>query len=57
MHLLARMNAMLDFICMGPVEPPGARKKRQLQNETFLSTVGFKPTPGSSSLQIHHLTH
>ena len=29
MHILPRMNIMLDFICMGPVVLPGARRKRQ----------------------------
>ena len=35
------MNAMLDFICMGPVELLGARNQRKLRNEKFLSPVGF----------------
>ena len=26
---LTRMDVMLDFICMGPVDLPGARRKRQ----------------------------
>ena len=29
MHFLPRMNVMLDFICIGPVYLPGARRKRQ----------------------------
>ena len=29
MHLLPRMNVMLDFICMGPADLPGARRKKQ----------------------------
>ena len=29
MQLLPRMNAMLDFICMGPVDLLGACRKRQ----------------------------
>ena len=29
MHLLPRMNVMLNFICMAPVDPPGTRRKRQ----------------------------
>ena len=29
MHLLPRINDMIDFICMGPVDLPGARRKRQ----------------------------
>ncbi len=29
MHLLPRMNVLLDFICIGPVDLPGARQKRQ----------------------------
>ena len=32
MHLLPRMNAMLDFICVRPVELPGAQNKLKLQN-------------------------
>ena len=27
MHLLPRMNVMLDFICMGPVDLPGAQRQ------------------------------
>ena len=26
---IPRMNVMLDFICMGPVDLPGAHRKRQ----------------------------
>ena len=26
---ITRMDVMLDFICMGPVDLPGARRKRQ----------------------------
>ena len=29
MHLLPQNNVMLDFICMGPFDLPGARRKRQ----------------------------
>ena len=29
MHLLTRTNVMHDFICMGPVDLPEARRKRQ----------------------------
>ena len=29
MQLLPRMNVMLYFICMGPVDLPGAHRKRQ----------------------------
>ena len=29
MHLLPRVNIMLDFICMGPADLPGAHGKRQ----------------------------
>ena len=29
MLLLPRMNVMLDFICMGPIDLPGTRRKRQ----------------------------
>ena len=46
MQLLPRMNIMLDFFCIGPVEQPEAGNKRKLQNEKFLSSAGFEPTPG-----------
>ena len=36
------MDVMLDFICMGPVDLQGARRKRQ--NTKFLSTVELEPT-------------
>ena len=39
MHLLPRMNVMLDFICMGPVDLPGAWNKLKLQNEKFSSAM------------------
>ena len=42
-HLIPRMNAMLDFIRMGPVYLPGARRKRQIQNEKFLPTRELEP--------------
>ena len=36
---------MLDFICMGPVDLPGARRKRQNTKwKISLSTVGLEPT-------------
>ena len=54
MHLLLRMNVMLDFLCMGPVKLPGARNKRKLQNEKNHAHSGFEP---QSSSQIHHLIH
>ena len=44
MHLLPRMNVMLYFICMGPVDLPGARRKRQNSNDKFLPTVKLEPT-------------
>ena len=44
MHLLPRINVIFYFICRGAVELPGARKKRKLQNEKFLSIMGFEPT-------------
>ena len=46
---------MFDFICMGPVELPGAQSQGKLQNEKIMPTAGFEPTPGSSSLRVHHL--
>ena len=46
MDLLPRMNVMLHFICVGPVDLPGARRKRRTtkQNQTLLPTVGLKST-------------
>ena len=47
MHLLRRMNVMLDFICMGSVDLQGLLERvesKEIQNEKFLSTVGFEPT-------------
>ena len=41
---IPRMNIMLYFICMAPVDLPGARWKRKMQNEKFLLTVGFELT-------------
>ena len=35
---------MLDFICMAPADLPGAHRKRKMQNEKFLLTVGLEPT-------------
>ena len=43
MHLLPRMNVMLDCICMGPVDVPGTRRKRQIRNEKISPTV-VEPT-------------
>ena len=34
---------MVDFICKGYLELLGTRVERELQNETFLPTVGFEP--------------
>ena len=49
MHLLPRVNDMLDFICMGPDDLPRVRQKRQKkqkQNEDFFPTVWFSnPRP------------
>ena len=49
MHILPRMNTMLDFILASPVELPEARNNLKLQNENFLSIVGFEPTPGPAA--------
>ena len=38
MHLLPRMNVMLDFICMGPADLPGATNRK----ETNKSYVCFQ---------------
>ena len=50
MHLLPRMNVMLDFIWTLPVQLRGTRNKLTLQK--FLSTTGFEP------LRLHapHIT-
>ena len=37
------MYVTVDFISIGIVELYGTRKKQELQNENFLSTVGFDP--------------
>ena len=36
MHILTRMNFMLDFICIGPFELRGTRNKRQLKNKNSM---------------------
>ena len=41
MYLLHRVNVLLDFICMGYVELPGARKKQTFQTEKYLPIVGL----------------
>ena len=58
MHLLPRMNVMLDFICMRPVQVQGTRNKRTYQNEKSLSTVDFEPSQDTvSSLQVYRIYH
>ena len=51
MHLLPRMNVMLDFIWTLPVQLRGTRNKWTLQK--ILSTVGFEPqiTFGENCIQ------
>ena len=49
MHLLPRMNVMLDFIWTLPVQLRGTRNQWPLQK--ILSTVGFDP-PTPHGLQI-----
>ena len=49
MHLLPRMNVVLDFILTLPVQLRGTRNKHTLQN--ILSMVGYKP-PTTHDLQI-----
>ena len=39
---------MLNFICVGHVKLQGAWTKWKLQNLTFLSMVGFEPTPDTA---------
>ena len=48
LHLLLRMNGMLGFICMGPVEQQGTRCKRKLQDGNFLSTTRLEPRPDTA---------
>ena len=43
------------LIHIWPVELSGARNKRKLQNEKFLSTVGFEHS--RPSLPVYHLIH
>ena len=46
LHVLPRMNAMLDIICMGSVDLQlGTLGKRtEKKNEKFLLTMGLEPT-------------
>ena len=46
MHLLPRkcMSAMLDFICVGPVDLPGAHRKRLKEIKQFLQTLRLEPS-------------
>ena len=41
-YLLLRMNIMLDFICIWPIDQSGAHRKRQIQNEKLLPRVGLE---------------
>ena len=53
-HLLPRMNIMLDFIWTLPVQLRGTRNKWTLQK--ILLIVGFEPSLGKeTSWQLHHL--
>ena len=45
---------MVDFICKSYLELSGTRVKRELQNEQFLTTVGFEP--GTFHLQSEGAT-
>ena len=45
------LDEMLDFICKGPVELQGTWSKQNLQNDFFLSTIGFEPAPGMTQLK------
>ena len=41
---IPRMDVMLDFICMGPVDRKERIGSDEIQNEKFLPTVGLEPT-------------
>ena len=41
-HLSLRMNVKLDFICIGPVDLPGARRKRQNTKWKMLAQSGTR---------------
>ena len=51
-NILPRMNGMLDFICMGPVDLQGARRKRQNSKWTILAHNGTR----TYSIEIFFLT-
>ena len=57
LHVLPRMNAMLDFIWTLPVQLRGSRNKWTLQK--ILSTVGFEPRKRRRGLrlQVDRLYH
>ena len=42
LHVLPRMNGMLNFICIDLVDLWGTMSKQNILNEKFLSTVGFE---------------
>ena len=42
MHLLPRINVMVDFICMSSVHPQGAHESEKIQNEKFFRTNEIK---------------
>ena len=48
MHLLPRMNVMLDFIWTLPVKLPATRNKWKLQKK-ILFIVGFEPSHGKET--------
>ena len=50
MHLLPRMNVMLEFIGVGLVELRGTRNSRKFRNEKFFSPVGFEPMSGTAQI-------
>ena len=50
---IPRMNVMLDFICIAPVDLPGAHKKQKMQNEKFLLKVGLVATALRSEVWCH----
>ena len=37
------MYVIVDFICMGLFDMQGTQNKREIQNEKYLTTVGFEP--------------
>ena len=55
---IPRMDVMLDFICMGPVDLPGARRKRQNTKCKILAHCGTRThSPEIWSLVLYRLCY